>query len=373
MFDERALKELASVQTEGPILSVYLDVDPTQRTADEYKLTLREMLKQVNDKVGGLAADFRQDIEAIKRYVEYDYDWSGRGLAIFSREEEDIWYAYPLAFPVRSGVTAARRPYISPLVELDGLYGRYLVAVVGRQGAIFYSFSMGELVDRLEVAGDDVRRTRRGRGSSVHGMRGGSQQSGRHEAELVQRNLKDIAGDLATFCEQHHPRHLLIAGAEPTVAQFMDVLPGSLRDLVSGTFAIDVEANEAEVREHAHRLLASLENERQQKVIDAVITSAAKGMNGVVGLDQTLSVVNEGRVQILLVGRHYHQPGYQCTGCGYLTTQVLDACVFCGSEFSEIPDAVEAVVTQVVEKGGEVEVVDDEKIGETRIGALLRY
>ena len=28
MFDEKMLKELASVQTKGPILSVYLDVDP---------------------------------------------------------------------------------------------------------------------------------------------------------------------------------------------------------------------------------------------------------------------------------------------------------------------------------------------------------
>ena len=48
MFSERALKELASVESQGPILSVYLNVDPTQRTADEYRLELREMLKAVN-------------------------------------------------------------------------------------------------------------------------------------------------------------------------------------------------------------------------------------------------------------------------------------------------------------------------------------
>ncbi len=96
-------------------------------------------------------------------------------------------------------------------------------------------------------------------------------------------------------------------------------------------------------------------------------------MNGVVGLDETLSMANEGRVQVLLVERDYHQPGYQCTGCGYLTTQQLDKCLFCGSEFTEIPDAVEAVVTQVVDKGGNVEVVDEEKMEDARIGALLRY
>ena len=367
MFDEGALKELASVQTEGPILSVYLNVDPTQRTAEEYKLKLRELLKQVSGKVDS------EDIEAVKRYVEYDYDWSGRGLAIFSRALEDTWYAYPLAFSVRSGVTVARRPYISPLVELDGLYGHFVVAVVDRHAGAFYTFQMGELVNHEGVEGEDVRRTRRGRGSSVHGMRGGSQASGRREAELVQRNLKDIAADLADYCQKHQPRQIILAGSESTVAQFMDVLPGSLRDLVVGTFPSDIDAGESEVREHAHRILEGLEDARHQKVVDTVVTSAAKGMNGVVGLDETLSMANEGRVQVLLVERDYHQPGYQCTGCGYLTTQQLDKCLFCGSEFAEIPDAVEAVVTQVVDKGGSVEVVDEEKMEDARIGALLRY
>ena len=86
-----------------------------------------------------------------------------------------------------------------------------------------------------------------------------------------------------------------------------------------------------------------------------------------------MSAAHEGRIQVLVVERDYHQSGYRCNGCGYLTTQQLDRCVFCGGEFSEISDAVEAVVTQVVEKGGAVEVVDDDIMEDTRVGALLRY
>ncbi|MCD4738387.1 MAG: hypothetical protein K8R89_03900, partial [Anaerolineae bacterium] len=48
-------------------------------------------------------------------------------------------------------------------------------------------------------------------------------------------------------------------------------------------------------------------------------------------------------------------------------------CPFCEAEFEEIADEAEAVVAQVVEKGGTVQVVDDEIIGEAKIGALLRY
>ncbi len=367
MFDERALKELASVEAEGPILSVYLNVDSTQRNSEEYKLELRELLKCKADGIDN------EDIEAVKRYLEYDYDGSGRGLVIFSRQAEGIWYAYSLAVPVCSGVTVARRPYISPLVERDGLYGRYAVALVDRQGGKFHFFDMGELVDQRGFVGEDVHHTRRGRGSSVHGMRGGSQLSGRREAELVNRNLKETAVALTEFCQEHLPRRLLLGGAEPTVAKFREVLPAPVNELVVGSLGVDFEAGEVEVREQSLALLRELEQERHEKVVEALMTSAAKGLNGVVGLDQTLSVANEGRVQVLLVERDYHQSGYQCTGCGYLTTQRLNRCIFCGGEFTEIPDAVEAAVTQVVEKGGTVEVVDEERMEDTRIGALLRY
>lgn len=367
MFDERALRELASIQAEGPILSVYLNVDPKQRTPEEYKLKLRGLLKCVEGEVDPA------DLAAIKHYVEYNYDWSGRGLVGFSRAAEDIWYTYSVAVPVRSGVTVARRPYISPLIALDGLYGRYVVSLVDRQGGRFYYFQMGELVAEKKVEGEDFQQHRRGRGSSVVGMRGGLQLSGRHEKEIVSRNLKETAAALTGFCQVHKPRRLLLAGADPTVAQFSDVLSAPVKDLVAGTFPANMDAGEVEIRELAHKLLEELHRAHQARVVDSLVTAAAKGKNGVIGLDETLSVAYEGRVQVLVVERDYHQPGYRCTGCGYLTTQELDKCLFCGNQFTEIPDAVEAVVTQVVDKGGTVEIMDDETLTDVRIGALLRY
>ena len=47
MFTQDDLRELATYQAQTPILSVYLNVDPTERTTDEYKLALRQMLKRV--------------------------------------------------------------------------------------------------------------------------------------------------------------------------------------------------------------------------------------------------------------------------------------------------------------------------------------
>ncbi len=367
MFDQKVLRELATTVTAGPILSIYLNVDPLQRNADEYRLTLREMLKQVEGEADSA------DIEAVKRYLDLEYDWAGRGLVLFSRQAERLWHAFALSVPVRSGITVAKKPYISPLVELEGLYGRYGVIQVDQQGARFFLFHLGELIAQEGVMGEGVRRTRKGRGSSMVGMRGGAPASGRKEAELVQRNQREIAEAVTGFVQQHRPRRLLLAGAEHTLAQFQEALPATLRESVVATFSADMDANENEIRDHSLALLQQLEEQRKQTLVEAVITAAAKGLNGVIRLDDTLTAAYEGRIQVLVVERDFHQPGYQCSGCGALTTQALPMCHFCGKSFTEIPDAAEAVVAQVVEKGGTVEVVDNNIMGEAHIGALLRY
>lgn len=367
MFDESLLRELASVESAGPILSVYLNVDPTEHTADEYRLILREMLKQAE----GEAEE--EDIEAVKQYVDLEYDWSGRGIVIFSRQADNIWYALNLSVPVRSGITVANKPYISPLVELNGLYGRYVVALVNRQGARFFLFQMGNLVTEEIFAGEELRGARKGRGSSMIGMRGGGPGSKNKMSEMVQRNMREIAEMLGKFCRRHHPRRIILAGADQNVAQFQEYLPSHLKNVVIGSFTADIEAGEAEIRDNSLAVLQEVEEQRKESLVEAVITAAAKGSNGVIRLDGTLSAAHEGRIQVLVLERDYHQPGYRCTGCGYLTTQKLERCPFCGSTFKEIPDAAEAVVSQVVEKGGTVEVVENGTMNGAKIGALLRY
>jgi len=137
---------------------------------------------------------------------------------------------------------------------------------------------------------------------------------------------------------------------------------------------MSMTAKHTEVLARAMEIGQQAERRREARLVDEVITKAAKGAGGVVRLDETLSAVHEGRVQTLIVQEGYQSAGYQCAGCGYLTTQELDACPFCSKDFARIEDAVEMAVRKVMQSGGDVEIVRDnpslEKVG---IGALLRY
>lgn len=368
MFSKNDLRELAQYRATGAVLTLYLDTDPAHHNTDEYKLALRQLLKDVE----GQAAP--EDIAAVERFVDFEYDWKGRGISAFSCAADDYWRQYSLAVPVGTRAIVSDKPYIMPLASLWNTYSRFVVALVDRQGARLLLFQMGELVSEEGIVGEEVRRLK-GRGSAVAGRRGGAASgSARREHEVAARNIKEAAELTIAFCEARRPRNLLLAGTEATVSQFRGSLPRVWADRVIGTFSAGMTEGHDEIRDRAFSILEQVEAEREAALADAVITAAAKGSNGVVRLGATLSAVHEGRVQTLLVAQGYRAPGYRCEGCGYVADQPLDRCLFCGNEVNEISNAVEEAVSQVLEQNVRVEIVRGHKgLSQVGIGALLRY
>ncbi len=368
MFGRHDLRELAEYRSDTMVLSIYLNADPTQRTTDEYKLALRQLLKEVEDRANS------EDIKAVERFIDLEYDWKGRGIAIFSCAEDGFWRQYSLAVPVQSRASVSPKPFVTPLASLWDTYGRFTVALVDRQGARLMLFQMGDVIATEGMVGDEVRRIKKGGGSSATARRGGAGGSAKREEEVAARNLREAAELTVAFCETHRPRNLLLGAAEPTLSQFKDRLPQVWADRVIGSFSADMTANEHDIRTQAFEILERVDHEQEMALADAVITAAAKGSNGVIRLDDVLGAVHAGRVQTLLVAEGYHAPGYHCDSCGYVTAQHLDQCPFCGGDIVETRDAVDDVISHVLEFGGRVEVISGhEGLEEAGIGALLRY
>jgi peptide subunit release factor 1 (eRF1) len=191
----------------------------------------------------------------------------------------------------------------------------------------------------------------------------------------VERNLKEAAEFATGFFAENNVRRVLICGTEDNVAFFRAQLPKAWQSLVVGTFPMSMTASHGEVLERAMKEGQKAERVHEQKLVEVVVTNAAKGRGGVVRLDDTLGAVHEGRVQTLLIQEGLRAPGYTCQGCGYITAQKVKTCPFCGGNFTEIPDAIEMAVRKVMQSGGDVEVLHDDKALAQygHIGALLRY
>jgi len=368
MLSEHDVQALVAYQPQAQVLSVFLNTDTRSDNTEAYKLRLRTM-------ISGFEEEAPEDVRAVLEHVEHAYDRTGKSIAIFSCQQDNFFKAFSLSLTLRERARRLPRPYVKPIADLLDQYGHYGIALISQQDIRLLVYHLGAIEKDEHISGEAVRRYKIGRGSQASGRRGGETGSTRTQDATADRNVKKLAAHAARFFRENGIRRVLLGGTEENIARLMDQLPRRWRSLVAASFPIDVTASHAEIRRRSREAGKIAQRDHEQKLIDHIITSAAKGQEGVIRLDDTLGAVRDGSVQTLVIKEGYRAPGYLCPGCEYLTAQHLTACPFCGESFAEIEDAVEMAVRQVLIKGGDVTVIHTsealEKAGS--IGALLRY
>jgi len=365
MFAEHDLRELVEFRAQAPVLSLYLNTDPTQGNADTHKLRVRSMLKDIN---------LPQDVEAIQRYLDHEFNWSGRGVALFSCAQEGFLRVYSLPMPVRNLLHIGDRPSVKILADLLDNYGGYGVILVDKQGARVFHFHLGSLVEQEGVVGEEVKHTKRGGASTVPGRMGGVAGRTRAMEEQIERNMRDSAGFAVHFFEEKHIRRILIGGTDENTNLFRNYLPKSWQSLIVGTFPLAMTSNPSEVQEKAMQIGMEAEAHMESELLERLETQAAKGSGAVVGLAAVLDAVNEGRVQHLVLAEGFRKVGFQHKENGTLTMAPPQ-----GDgrelEYQKVFDVVDLAVGAVMRTGGEVIVVHQTEVMQKfgNIGAMLRY
>lgn len=365
MFTESDLQDLLQFTADEPVLSIYLNTNPAEGNADAYRLHLRNMLKRVN---------LPDDSTAIENYFSHQYDWSGRGVAVFSCAPRGFFRAFPLSVPVQNRILVGDRPSVRPLASMLDSYGGYGVVLADQQGARLFFFHLGELREQEGTVGEAVKHVKTGGASTVHGQRGGASGKTGYADEVVDRNTKEIAGFAARFFEENHVRRILIGGTDENVARLRAGLPKAWQSLILGTFSIPMTATHSDVLARAMHVGQTVEKEREANLVTSLVTTAAKGGPAIIGLEGTLAAINAGRVATLVILEGFAKPGYRCRDCDTLAGSE-DGCQDCGGTAEKVMDVIDLAVNTVMRRGGDVEVIHDspELAAVEKIGALLRY
>jgi peptide subunit release factor 1 (eRF1) len=371
MFTKQELKELATFHSKAPpVLSVYLNTDVTQLTAEQSRLALKGLLKSVAGKAAA------EDLETVEQYVDLEYDWQGKGLAIFSAG--DFWRVQPLVFPVSDAVYAGTQPFIKPLADYFEAYDRYGVVLVDREGARLFLFNQGTLQDATGLLGEEIKE--RDHGAAGRGGRSGrGSGQGRaapidsHIEQVAARNLRDVVDLTQRFYQAGQCERIILGGTEENRARFLSMLPKTLQGKVIGDVSIDMYASPAEVLNRTSDLIQRSVAERKDALVKGLITAAHKDM-GSLGLADTLLAVQEQRVQTLVIAEGLSAPGSLCTHCGYLSLDPGPDCTVCEGTTRQVQDVVDHLVRRAVEMDVEVVFVHDEALGEDRsVGAIWRF
>jgi peptide chain release factor subunit 1 len=365
MFSEKDLRELVDYQAQQSMLTIYLNTDPTMGNADSYRLRLRNMLKTV---------ELADDVKKVEDFFDTEYDWSGRSVAIYSDQLNKFFREFSLAVPVPDLVHIGLRPNVRPLAGLLDSYGGYSVVLMDKQGARMFYFHLGELVEQEGVLGASVRQVKKG-GSGVTGMRGGIASQTRSMEEVVERNMREIIDFSTKFFEEKHIRRILLSGTDDNIALYRNYLPKMWQSLIVGTFPASMAATHQEILTKALEIGHKAEKDRENHLVERLITQASKQASAIIGLEDTLKAVNEGRVQSLIIPQGLQISGFRCPQCNTITSLSEIICKQCNSETIQISDVVATAVSLTLKNGGDVEIVhvhpEFEQAG--NIGAFLRY
>src|SRR3954454_16588046 len=237
------LRALSAVHPEqGRVLSVFLNLDPTQfATAAARSSAITSVITDAahkGEEKDGLTHDermaLRDDVERVREVLmDSDIAQNGtRAVAVYACGLEGLLEVVRLRRPVENKVVLDRTPCVEPLV-MQGTDERWMVLLTNRRCARMF-FGPGDALEETDRLVDDVH--------SQHQQGGWSQP--RYERSVDKevsdhlQNTADLAFDLY---KQQGADRLLVGAPDELISEFKSKLHPYLTERIAGKISVDIE------------------------------------------------------------------------------------------------------------------------------------
>ena len=373
MLNREEIAKIAKIKgNDNYFVSCYLNVDPISNTKGDYTIHIKNMMKDTMESLDkNVRKKVKPDIEKIDSHIFSNKRNFKKGLAILSSSESDFWKEFHLAVGLKNEIIVDKTPYIKPLIDAIDRYQRYAVMLVDKEFARLFVIHLGEIEEYKEVFTENVPgKHKKGGWFSLE-----QKSFERHIDYHVDLHLKDVIKQLKGMILAGDISRLIVGGSEEALSKTKSLFTKQMSDKIIGTLNINMSANINEVQLKVQPVLEEYENDEKNLLVDEMVTKAMKNENDILGLDNVLSALQEGRVMRLLYIMDYIDSGYSCGECGFLTSQKIGKCPFCKKEMKKIDYIIDFAAQKAVEQGATVEVVSESKeLKEAgSIGAFLRY
>ena len=371
MLNQEELKEIATLQADGSyFVSLYLNVSPG--TKGDYVIHLKNMLKKFSEEENRkIFKKIKNDIEKLEAFVTSNKREFKKGLAIITSSEKSFWKEYHLAIPVKNAIIVDKAPYIQPLLDILDNYKQYAVLLVDKESARLFLVHLGEIEEYGEVHTPDVPgKHKRGGWFSLSGHR-----FERHIDYHVSLHIKDVIKKLESFLAAERIERIITGGSDDAVAKVREMLPKAVSEKIVGAFHAEMFANVNDVFEKVKPVISESESMAEKAVVSDLLTAAGKGQNAVIGIEDVLNALQEGRIMKLIFIKDFKDSGYECRNCRNLSKQKVSVCPYCKGGMEEVNYLIDLAAQRAVEQGSQIEVIAENKelLDAGGIGAFLRF
>jgi release factor family 10 len=387
------LTELARLRSGSePIVTLTLDVrwgDEQQRS--RVRVFVQERIRQILAQYpagtpgrDGLARTLVRIHDHVAALTRRALEEEKRGHTLFACEALGLWRAMFFARPLENALDTDAIPHLLQLARLADDVAPAIVVVPAPEGADVYSVRLGEIEAEATLRGLVPREdegtfppspTRPGQ----HYER--SEKNERHVRALVDKNRRAAAAHVTALFDQRPGAKLVLVGTAETVAAFERELPERAREeIVARVPRPRAWASGDGLRRDGVKALAEKvvvrEREDERVVVDRVVGEALRGGLGVLGPDDVVLALNEGRVHTLVIEDDLRRAGWRCDNCGALgaSAEAAEVCPYCAGDLRVVHDLCEALVARALAQGAEIQVLPHAKKlhGYRGVAAFLR-
>jgi peptide subunit release factor 1 (eRF1) len=300
------LRRLGALRPEVPVLSLYLDLNPTDfGTQRARKSAYSSLLDEAHRRVEEYDTDhegrvsLRADVErATAFFDEYAPD-RGRGVAAFAASAAGLFEPYTLPRAPQTRVVIDASPYVTPLIEAADTRDWLIVLVDSRNARFLHGNT--DHIEEFEQIADSVAGQHERSGPTDH------QRWVEHE---VDRHLKKVAHAIDVHLGPGRLDKLLIGGP-PEIAPRLesDHLSNPARERLAGRFEIELTGSVPDdVREAAIACFEEDERRHERELLDRLAERLGRGKRAVAGADDVLAMLEQARVEILLYEERFAPP-----------------------------------------------------------------
>lgn len=342
---------------EGPVLSLYLDVNPAN--PDNVR---KAHVRRAKDALRDLKVpkDFAEDI--VQRLSLEHVIPQGRTLVVFAGADpaklfETLYLQTELALlDLTDGVIARwGKPYVAPILFAVDEHERYGLAYVSSDEWRYFEVFLGEIVelrgaDRLDPSADWRQYTQARRNPSITGPVQGGSDHDRFDArqeDWTLRHYRQAAEELVEAVNAAGLDRLVLIGQDAAVRDFEAQLPNTLKSKVVARTSAPSDTNISATHwlTMVTPLLERVEREHESALLDQVRE------RGIWGVDETLAALQEGRLSTLLVPWGAGLDVYRCEQSGLVASTEEEAERICVGEAHALVGLKE-VLPELVERHG---------------------
>jgi hypothetical protein len=358
-----------------PVTSLYLNVDPSSNTREEYIKNLKTMLRDNKEKLR--KEDFSrdgyhsvlEDFEGILRSAEALKGHRFSGLAVFSSSKNGFLQTFELDTPVRDRLVVDYFPYTKPLFTVLHMEMRSIVLLLKKDKLRAFELFNDRIVEEIDLFSESLFSSRENDYIFINEKK----YQNRLETEY-NKFLRRASGAVLTLFMEKGAEHIVLGGDRGVCSDFEKHMHSYLRDRYAGCIDAPFTAKESQILKEVKKIHERIAAEKDRRLVDRIRTELSRDGFAVTGIQHILRALSMAAVSTLVVEDGYAVPGFVSLGDGLLYMD-QDVSAQTGGSLMPVKDIINEAVDEAIHQGAEVRIVKSRELLNdlNHVAALLRF